>query len=323
MAWRILNMADFSPFPELLEPLRKFGEVISLPPEQKTLRQRIGEFDAYLASLHVQADRETLLRATRLKVIATPSTGLDHLDLETIKERGVKLLSLRFDREFLDSITATAEMAWCLLLAVVRKLPWAFSAACRGDWARDRFRGHQLSGKTLGILGYGRLGRMVAQYGLAFRMRVLACDIEPVEPAAGVEMVDFERLLAESDVLSVHIHLDEKNRHLINASALSRMKPNAILINTSRGGVIDEEALLEALRSGHLGGAGLDVIEGEWRSDLDRHPLIEYAREHENLVISPHLGGVTFESQRAAFSRIVEMLVEFLKTTKGSTLPQT
>ena len=150
----------------------------------------------------------------------------------------------------------------------------AFDAAKAGHWARDEFRGHQLSGKTLGILGYGRLGRMAAEYGKAFRMRVLACDVRKVEPAEGVEIVDFERLLRESDVLSIHIHLTEENRGLINTGAFAMLKPGAVLINTSRGAIVDEQAFLEALLSGRLAGAGVDVIEGEWNENLADHPLI-------------------------------------------------
>jgi D-3-phosphoglycerate dehydrogenase len=203
-------------------------------------------------------------------------------------------------------------MTWCLLLAVARRLPWAFAAAQGGYWARDAFRGSQISGKTLGVLGYGRLGRMVADYGKAFRMRVLVCDVLPVQPAPGVEMVSFERLLAESDVLSIHIHLTDENRRIIDAAALARMKRDALLINTSRGAIIDENAFLAALESGRLAGAGLDVIEGEWRDDLAKHPLIVYANRRQNLVISPHLGGVTVESQRMAYARAADRLADYL-----------
>jgi len=313
MAWRVLNMADVSAFPEVLEPLRPIAEVISLPADQGVLRARISEFDAYFAALAVRVDRVVLERAERLRAVATPSTGLDHLDLEGMHERRIALVSLKEDTEFLDRITSTAEMAWCLLLAVVRRLPWAFRAAEQGRWARDEFRGHQLSGKTLGILGYGRLGRMVAEYGKAFRMRVLACDTRPVEPAQGVEMVDFDRLLAASDVLSIHIHLTEENRGLIDRRAFERLKPGAVLVNTSRGAILDEQSLLSALESGRLLGAGLDVIDGEWRKDLESHPLVVYANVHENLVISPHLGGITHESQRLAFTRTAEKLASCLR----------
>jgi D-3-phosphoglycerate dehydrogenase len=313
MSWNILNMTDASEFPEALDALRRIGQVTSLPPDANVLRERIGEFDAYIAALAVRADRAILDRATRLRVIATPTTGLDHLDLDAMRERGIHLISVREDREFLDRVTSTAEMTWCLLLSLIRQLPWAFDAARRGDWARDRFRGHQLSGMTLGILGYGRLGRIVAEYGKAFRMRMLACEIRPVDMAPEIERVSFDKLLDESDVLSIHIHLTEENRKLIDARALARMKPSAVLINTSRGAIIDETALLQSLTEGRLAGAGLDVIEGEWRDDLAGHPLIQYANAHENLIISPHVAGATLEAQRMVLAHTAEKLARYLR----------
>lgn len=313
MRWKVLSMADITACPQVLDLLAATAAVTPHEADADALRQLLPNFDAYLASLHVRLDKESLAAATQLRVIATPSTGLDHIDIDYAEARGIEIISLKDDIAFLDSITATAEMAWCLLLATVRRLPWSFASACAGEWARDAFRGHQISGKTLGILGYGRLGRMVAEYGKAFRMNVIACDNKPVAAAPGVSMVDFATLLRESDVLSVHIHLNESNRGLIGEEALRAMKPGAVLINTSRGAIVDETALFAALNSGHLGGAGLDVIDGEWNADLKSHPLIRYANGHQNLVISPHTGGVTYESQAAAYTRTVEKLRDFLE----------
>ena len=310
--FKVLCMADLSAAPWALAPLREVAEVEVLPPDRQALEARIHEFDAYFATLSVRLDAGILRRAKRLRAIATPSTGLDHIDIADAARWGVEIISLKTDYELLDRITATAEMAWCLLLACVRKLPWAFAAAQRGEWARDRFRGNQLAHKTLGILGYGRLGRMVAEYGEAFRMKVIACDVRDFQ-APGVERVDFDTLLAQSDVLSIHIHLTEENRGLISRAALAKMKPGIVLINTSRGAILDEAALLEALSSGKVAAAGLDVIEGEWRADLADHPLIRYARTHENLIISPHLGGVTFESQAMALEHTARKLADFLR----------
>jgi len=310
--FRVLNMADVSNCPEVTAPLEAVAEVVSLPADQEVLRRRIGEFDAYMASLAVRADAEVLARAKRLKVIMTSSTGLDHLDLEAAREYGITVLSLKNERAFLDQITATAELAWGLMLAAVRRIPWGFEAAKRGDWARDRFRGHQLSGKTFGILGYGRLGTMVADYAKAFRMRVIACDVRPFE-AEGVEPVDFDALLREADVLSIHIHLTPENTGLIGREAFAKMKPGVVLVNTSRGAILDEAAFLEALESGRVGAAGVDVIAGEWRDDLAEHPLIAYARTHENLVITPHVGGVTYESQAMALAFAFRRLADFLQ----------
>jgi D-3-phosphoglycerate dehydrogenase len=313
MRYRVLSMSDLPAYPEAMAALAPVADVVELPAGREGLLEAIGGFDAYFATLAVRADGKVLERAKRLRVIATPSTGLDHIDLAAAAERKIAILSLKDDTEFLDRITATAELAWGLLLATVRRLPWAFEAARRGEWARDRFRGRQLSGKTLGVLGYGRLGRMVARYGLAFRMRVLACDVRPVEPEAGVALVDLDTLLRESDVLSVHVHLTEANRGLLGAKEFARMKTGAVLVNTSRGAIVDEPALLAALESGRLAGAGLDVICGEWDADLAGHPLIRYASAHENLVISPHIGGVTAESQRLAMAHTAEKLLHYLE----------
>ena len=317
MTYRVLNLADTSWCPEALAPLAGVAEVVTRPATRAALLAELPTADAYLATLHVRADAAALALAPRLRAIATPSTGLDHLDLDAAARQGIAVLSLREETAFLDSITATAELTWALLLAVQRRLPWAHAAATAGDWARDRFRGRQLAGRTLGILGYGRLGRIVAEYGKAFRLRVLACDVRPVTPAPGVELVDFATLLRESDILSIHIHLTEANRGLIGRDALTRLKPGACLLNTSRGAIVDEAALLDALASGRLAAAGVDVLHGEWDARLAEHPLVRYARTHENLVITPHIGGVTVESQVQTLTFIAGKLADHLRRLRG------
>ena len=307
-------MLDVEHCPSALKPLQAVADVVTVPPSRRELAKLIPDFDAYLASLHIRIDWEIIDLAGRLKIIATASTGTDHIDMDSVVRRDIAVLSLRNETSFLSGITSTAEMAWALLLAVVRKLPWSFEAAKHGEWARDRFRGRQLSGKTLGILGYGRLGRIIAEYGRAFRMRVLAHDILDVLPAEGIELVDFETLLSESDALSIHIHLTEENRGLFTDDVFNRMKPGVVLINTSRGAIIDEAALIRALESGRLLGAGVDVIHGEWNENLAAHPLIRYAATHDNLVISPHTGGVTVEAQSMAIEFIARKLAGYLRS---------
>jgi D-3-phosphoglycerate dehydrogenase len=307
---KILCMADIGPYPDALDPVRDIAEVKVLPPDRDALLREIRDADVYYASLAVRADKEVIAAGNKLRAIATPSTGLDHIDLDAAAARGIEILCLKYDRAFLDSVTATAELAWALLLAVVRRIPGAFDAAKRGEWARDKFRGHMLAGKTFGILGYGRLGTMTGQYAHGFRMKVLACDIKDFQ-AEGVTRVDHDTLFRESDVVSIHVHLTPETTGLVGPRQFGLMKPGAVLINTSRGAIVDEAALLEALESGRLGGAGLDVIHGEW-SDVSRHPLIQYARTHENLVISPHIGGVTYESQSMSYRFTSEKIKNFL-----------
>jgi D-3-phosphoglycerate dehydrogenase len=312
MAFKLLNMADISICPDVFKPLDGLAEVVTKPADQKLLSDTIHQYEGYFAALKVRLTGELIDRAKKLKVIVTPSTGLDHIDVEHAERKGITIISLKKETEFLDSVTATAEMAWALLLAVVRKLPWSFDDAKKGIWSRDKFRGCQLSTKTFGIIGYGRLGKIIAEYARGFRMRVLATDIRNVQTAEGVELVDLDTLLRESDVISLHIHLTDQNRRFINREKFTKMKKGAYLINTSRGGIIDEKAFVEALESGRLGGAGVDVIEGEWRDDLHAHPLIRYASTHDNLVISPHTAGVTYESQSTAMEHIVGMLKSYL-----------
>ncbi len=315
MRRRILLMSSEDNIHPAFEPFNEVAEIVTIPPDRDAFKEAIREADAYFASMSIRLDREILQEAKRLRVIATASTGLDHIDLKVAEEMGVTIISLKEEIEFLNDVTATAEMAWTLMLAVFRKLPSAFDWVKSGHWRATggRYRGHQISGKTLGVLGYGRLGRMMAEYGKAFRMRVIACDTKAIEPPPGVTMVDFETLIAESDVLTIHIHLTEKNRNLIRRNEFQKMKPGAVLVNTSRGAIIDETAFLEALETNHLGGAGIDVIDGEWNDDFTGHPLIRYANTHDNLVISPHIGGVTYESQQMAITFIVNKLMHFLQ----------
>jgi D-3-phosphoglycerate dehydrogenase / 2-oxoglutarate reductase len=298
---------------DFLGGIPRASELIMVPQEARAIADALVDADAYLACLHVRLDREMIEGATRLKVVATPTTGLDHLDLQALTERGIELISVKTEYELLDRVTSTAELAWGLVLACVRRLPAASAAANQGNWARDRFRGHMLSGKTLGVLGVGRLGKMVVEYGKAFRMPVLGCDTKPLN-IPGVQQVSLPELLAKSDVLSIHIHLTPENRNLIGAAEFGQMKKGMTLVNTSRGGIIDESAFLAALESGTVAFAGLDVIDGEWRTDLDQHPLIRYARTHDNLIIIPHVGGTTEESQQMVCEFTANKLADRLES---------
>ncbi|MBI4028124.1 MAG: hypothetical protein HY360_24280, partial [Verrucomicrobia bacterium] len=230
---KVLCMIDLSLAPRALDPLRQVAEVEHLLADPPMLLQRIGEYDAFFGNADLKLDRSVIERARRLKVVATPSTGTDHLDVKALEERGITLLALTREYALLDTFTATAECAWGLLLACLRRIPAGFEAVRRGDWARERFTGRQLSGKTLGVLGVGRLGKMTVEYGKAFRMRVLGCDPKSFH-IPGVEQVDFNGLLAQSDVISIHVHLRDDTRGMISREAFARMKGGVVIVNTSR-----------------------------------------------------------------------------------------
>ncbi|MCC7519386.1 MAG: D-glycerate dehydrogenase [Verrucomicrobiae bacterium] len=262
------------------------------------LLEKIGAADVYVPTLRIRVDAEVLAAARSLKLVATATTGTDHLDLALLEQRGIPVFSLQKDRELLDRITSTAEMAFALLLTCARHLPECFDASRQGYWGRDRFAGTQLSGKTLGIVGVGRLGAMMCRYGRAFGMQVLGCDPHPERIPEGVTSRDLDGLLAESDFVSLHVHLTEATRHLLDASRLARMKRGACLINTSRGGLIDEAALIREMESGRLAAVGLDVIDGEWIENKFDHPLIAYSRKNRRLYITPHVAGASPDAVR-------------------------
>ncbi len=311
--------ADLSHLPAVEELLEASFELRrARPATPDNLARLLPQADAYFAALEVQLTEELISLAPLLQVIATPSTGLDHLDLAAAAAHDIAVLGLKDERALLDRITATAELAWALALACARRLPESFDAARRGHWARDELRGRQLAEKTFGIIGCGRLGTIIADYARAFRMSVLGYDLRDVR-IEGVDPVPLDELLACSDVVSLHIHLTEANRGFMNRNRLRRMKPGSILINTSRGAIVDESAVLDALNTGPLAAYGTDVIEGEWRDDLDRHPLVRHARERGNVVITPHIGGVTFESQAMAYEHTAGMLIEHFKKSETLT----
>lgn len=312
MKYKILDLASWLPPEDLYEKYGDVFEFVRIPETREALLENIGSFDGYIASLKVRVDEEVLERASSLKAIFTPSTGLDHIDLEAARRHGIPVFATKNDRDILDSITSTAEMALALLLSVVRRVPWAHQAAVDGIWAREVFRGHQLSGKTMGILGYGRLGTMMAEYAKALRMNVIACDIKKIDDEA-ICQVSFDELMRKSDVISIHVHLDKSTEKMIDKKAFSMMKKGVVIINTARGGIIDEEALCKALETGKVGGAGLDVIDGEWMENIKDHPLIQYAGTHQNLVISPHVGGTCFEAQYITAENIMRKIDDYFR----------
>ena len=311
---RILVAVDLPLCIEALDPLKKLGQVDYIYPfDRNDVLRRLADYDAYLGHTDIKVDKEFLEHANRLKVVCTCSTGTDHIDKIALQDRGIHLISITTEYELLDMFTSTAEMAWGLLLASLRRLPHQFDLAKQGHIGLEpgAVPQRQLSYKTLGILGYGRLGRMVGEYGKAFRMKVLACDIKPVN-ADGIEQVDFDTLIQESDVLSLHIHLTPETHHIISRDVLFRMQKGSTLVNVARGDLVDEQALLEALESGHLAGAGIDVVHNEWDPNLAQRPLLQYARTHHNLIVTPHTAGGSLESITGARIFVAKKLAAYL-----------
>ena len=277
------------PLPDAaLELLRPLGDLAG--PEG--WRGALADAEALLCLLTDRVDSDLLDRAPRLRVVANAVVGYEHVDVAACRARGITVTNTP------DVLTdATADLTLGLILATVRALPQAERSLREGafhGWGFWDYLGGDLRGRTLGIYGMGRIGRAVARRAAAFGMSILYHSRTPLsaqdEAALGAERVDLDGLIARSDVLSLHAPLTPETRHVMDADALRRMRPGSFLVNTARGALVDEAALVDALRDGPLGGAGLDVYEHEPRI----HPGL---LELPNAVLLPHVGSATRETR--------------------------
>ena len=260
---------------------------------KKAIAQAVGVLDA---SMKVRLTDAMIASAVDLRIISCATTGSDHIERSELTTRSIPVRTLREDPQLLQNLTPAAELSWALLLACARRLPAAVEHVGRGEWVREQFPGVMLNGKLMGLVGCGRLGRWMARYAQAFGMRVIGYDPHLQKWPPEIARASLLQVVRECDFLSVHVHLTDETNGLVSRELLEQVKPGVTIINTSRGAVIDEGALLAGLLSGRIGSAGLDVLDGE--PDIDKHPLVDYARRHDNLLITPHCGGFSPDAVR-------------------------
>jgi len=271
---------------------------------EEQLIDAIGDFHGILVRSGVRITRDVILAARNLKVIGRAGIGVDNIDVATAFEQDVLVMNVPGG----NSITA-AEHTLALLLALARNIPQASASLKAGRWERHLFAGRELTGLTLGIIGFGNVGRIVADRALGLKMRITAFD--PNVPAFSMEGLGvrpartLSELLQVSDVITVHTPLSEETRGLIDREALATMKMGVMLVNVSRGGVVDEGALYDSIKSGHVSAAALDVYKDEPPTD---NPLIHL----DNVIATPHLGASTKEAQTRVAVSIAEQVRDFL-----------
>ncbi len=258
--------------------------------------------------------RDLIASGDRLELIATPSTGTNHINVKSAEELGVRVCSIK-TAKFLDTIHASSEHTFGLLLAMIKQIPFVSGEARWGHW-RERekeFRTIELLGRTIGLIGYGRIGSNMARYCNQFGMKILAFDPFKRIDEPFVEQVESrEELLERSDIVSLHYHLDEKTKNSFGRKDFEQMKKGSYFLNTARGELVDEAAMLEFLETGHLKAAAVDVISGEDEPGKWGHPVIRYAREHHNLIVTPHTAGLTVDSESKAAVEILREIDQAL-----------
>lgn len=250
-----------------------------------------------IVRLAKKVDRIVLDKFPSLTHLVSATTGLDHVDTEVLHEKNIKLVSLRGQDDFLRTIPSTAEHTWALLLALIRNIPAANEDVKSGNWQRDLFRGYQLKDKMIGIVGLGRTGTKVATYATAFGMQVQYFD-PYVSDKGYAKCNSLEELLSTSDIISLHVHLTAETEKLINAQNISSVKKGSLLINTSRGKIIDEAVVALALNSKQIAGIATDVLSTEL-AEIQLSPLWQAQQQNQNIIITPHIGGATKDAMWA------------------------
>jgi D-3-phosphoglycerate dehydrogenase len=289
-----------------LELLRKQAGWQIVASNPKDYLQHISDAEALLVRSAVKITAEVLQKAPRLRVIGRAGVGVDNVDLHAATAAGVLVMNTPG-----GNAVSVAEHTMALMLSMARSIPQASASTRAGKWEKKKFLGSELRGKTLGVLGLGSIGREVVRRARAFEMRIIGCDPFISSQTAkdlNVELVDLDTLYAESDYLTLHVALTPETQGMLSRQAFSRMKPGVRIINCARGELVDAGALREALDSGKVAGAGVDVFDPE--PPPPGFPLFA----HDAVVATPHIGGSTEEAQEIVGMRIVEQVVEYLQT---------
>ncbi|MGR3540142.1 MAG: phosphoglycerate dehydrogenase [Hasllibacter sp.] len=277
----------------------------SIGKDKDKLLAVIGEYDGLAIRSATKVTEKVLNAATNLKVVGRAGIGVDNVDIPAASKKGVIVMNTPFG----NSIT-TAEHAIAMMFAVARQIPLANASTHEGRWEKSRFMGVELTGKTLGVIGAGNIGGIVCRKAIGLGMKVIAYDPFLSEERAdelGVRKVELDELLAKADVITLHVPLTDATRNVLSAEAIARLKPGVRIVNCARGGLVDEDALAEALKDGRVAGAAFDVFAVEPATESPLFGL-------ENVVVTPHLGAATTEAQENVALQVAEQMSDYLLT---------
>lgn len=282
---------------------------------------KINSFDIIFGRLGLYFNEKFFKTAKSLKFFVTPTTGLDHIDLNAALRYKVKIISLRGEINILKDITSTAEHAWSLLLACTRQLIKLNDRAKSGHWKRTDFCLNQISKKKIGIIGYGRLGKMIAQYAKAFRMIIYVCEKNDKSTYLPkyIERISLNRLLKYSDYVMLSASYNAGDEFILTRKKIMSMKNGSVLINISRGELIDEKAMIEALTVNKIKMAGLDVLKGDskWNSSNKiNSEFLKFAKKNDKIILTPHVGGYAIEALESTREYLINKVDKLTKRNK-------
>ena len=313
---KVLVITPIKHIEGLYEKLSSFAEIKYLPEATEAeVKELVCDFDAIFTNpnkSNVFLGSNVLSPKGDLKVICTASTGTTHIDKEFAHQAKLKILALTEEREFINKISSTAEHAFALTLSALRNIPSSWESVRNGYWDYEPFVGRQFDHLSVGVIGFGRLGRYYCKYSKAFGARVLVYDPYKKVDNEDIEQINsVDRLLEQSDIISLHVHVTSETHGMINSSWFKKMKTDVLLVNTARGDIVNETDLIGFLRANPNASYATDVLAEEVSLKKD-HPLIKFAKESNQVLITPHIGGMTREGQMIAYHRAADMLVDFL-----------
>ena len=243
---------------------------------------------------------EKVLGNSNIKVINTCSTGLNHIDMDYCERNNIEVWSLKEDFDLINDLPSTAELSFGLMLSLLRKIPEGFNSVKKGEWNYEPFIGRQIKGLTIGIIGYGRLGKILVKLLSGWGVKILVNDPYVEVDDENCIRTTMNEVWKQSDVVFLHLHVTDITRTMVGDYFLSNMKRGSVLINTSRGELVDEGDIIKSITDGHLGGYGTDVISDEFGNVSDSK-LVKFSKENDNVIITPHVGGMTWEGQTKAY----------------------
>jgi len=293
--------------PILNDILQKNGLKITYEPEitPDQIKEKIGNFDIVVVRSRTKITKEMIDRANKCKIIARVGVGLDNIDVGAAKTKEIRVINA-----VEGAMNAVAELVLGLMLSLAREIPRADREIRNGKWLKKELMGTELSGKYLGIVGLGNIGKKLAKHARALNMNIIGYDVIPIPEdfsrEVGLIKADLDTLISSADYISFHVPFTESTHHLVNSQLLAKMKKNACLINTSRGEIIDENALYDALKEGQIAGAALDVFESEPATGNKLATL-------PNVICTPHIGAQTKEAQALAANVIAEKIIMILR----------
>lgn len=313
---KILCITPIDHIPGVKELLSSLGElIINSDPSNEDINNMEKDFDIIFTNPNkskIFIGRELFADWNNLICVCTASTGTVHVDKDFLKERGIELISLTKEYDVINTISSTAELAFTLMMASLRKILPANKSVQEEVWDYESFVGRQMDKLNIGIFGYGRLGSMFAKYSEVFGSKIFIYDPYKDIPDNFIKLKDKTDQLNKIDVISIHMHVNDETKNFFNKEFFQKLKPSVLIINTSRGELVNENELIEFLIENPLAHIASDVLSGEIFG-FKKSKLYQYSKESSQVLLTPHIGGMTIDAQEIAYSHAANLLINYIK----------